>query len=287
MQQTITLDDGTSVQVADFEFGFTLDGKAELVEPDGDTGPLIIEGYASDFGLDRQDEAFEPNAFTDGLKAYLNNPVLLYHHKPDLALGKILDSRLDTKGLWVRAEVDRPEPGTQEMNYFNKIKSGVIRGFSVGGKFYRRMTAAGPRIFKCDLREISITPMPVNQRMLFAVAGKAFDNMDTTDTNHVITEPDQSQVDSLLASLDALDRTFDALEGKSSQHPDGPAIAALQYHLQHVHTLATDMKQDGQSDEAKSLGNHAAASIKKHLTELHHVAAKIGPLPTYYGGTHL
>lgn len=277
MQDTFTLNDGTTVQVADFEFGFTLDSKAVVTESE-DNGPLVIEGYASDFGLDRQDEAFEPGAFDAGLKAYMENPVLMYHHKMDTALGQVKEARLDQKGLWVRAEVDKPEPNTPVADYYRKIKNGTIKGFSVGGKFYRRMTAAGQRIFKCDLREISITPMPVNQRMLFAVAGKAFENMEPM----AIKAPDSPDLDALAARLDKIGEAFDTFEGKASGHPDGPKIAALQYHLQHIHTLATDMKQDAQSDEAKSLANDVAKHVKSHLTKLHETAKKIGPLPNTY-----
>lgn len=285
MQDTITLADGTIVQVADFEFGFTLNSKAIVTSNEDADGPLTIEGYASDFGLDRQEEAFEPGAFDAGLKAYIEqNPVLLYHHKMDTALGTVKEARLDAKGLWVRAEVDTPEPNTAVADYYRKIKNGVIKGFSVGGKFYRRMTAAGPRIFKCDLREISVTPMPVNQRMLFAVAGKAFETMDTATT------PDLSQFEDALTRID---EAFARLEGKASQHPDGPKVAALQYHLQRIHTLATDIKQDQATENGtKNIAEGVANDVAKHLKKVHSHATKIGPLPnhgvdSYYGSSNL
>lgn len=279
--ETITLKDGTRVDVADFEFGFTLDRKADVSETD-DT--IIIEGYASDFEVDRQDEAFEPGAFQKALDDYMQNPVLLYHHKKDTALGAINEARLDKKGLWVRAQVPKPDEGTTLSNYYNQIKAGVLRGFSVGGRFMRRMTPDGPKIFKADLREISVTPLPVNPRTLFAVAGKAFVDDEPTETQ----DPD---LKGLVEKLDAIDAMFtsaeEALEGKASQHPDGPKIAALQYHLQNIHTLATDMKQDSESDEVKSLANDVAQTAKKHLQKVHRVAAKHGPLPNLYGSTVL
>lgn len=286
-QETITLQDGTLVQVADFELGFTFDSKAvQVVDSDG---PLIIEGYASDFDFDREDEAFEPGAFQKALKDYMQNPVMLYHHKYDTALGKFTDLRLDQKGLWVRGEVDQPEPGTQSADYYRKIKSGVIRGLSVGGKFYRRMTDAGMRIFKCDLREISVTPMPVNPRTIFAVAGKAFENMEDIKAVNApaTTEVPQELLDRLLAAETSIDASLAAMEGKSSQHPDGPKVAALLYHLQQIHTLATDTKQDAQSDNVKSASNDLAKHVEQHTKKFHQLASKIGPLPSNYGGTYL
>lgn len=291
MQETITLQDGTVVQVADFEFGFTFDKKA--LSTDEEDGTLTIEGYASDFDFDRQDEAFESGAFNKSLDEYMRtNPVLLYHHKYDTSLGTVKEAKIDGQGLWVKAIVDKPEPNTPVADYYRKIKSGVIRGFSVGGKFYRRMTDAGMRIFKCDLREISVTPMPVNPRTIFAVAGKAFEGM---EDNKTITE-DNTDIKALVERLDGIAATFDRLEanktvkdleGKSSQHPDGPSVAALQYHLQAIHTLATNMKQDAQSENTKSLADDVAKHAKMHLTKLHDVAKKVGPLPNSYGGTVL
>lgn len=285
MQDTFTLNDGTVVQAADFEFGFALEGKAVTED---ENGSLVIEGYASDFDFDRQDEAFETGAFNSALDAYMtNNPVLLYHHRYDTALGQVKEVRLDQKGMWVKAEVDAPEPNTPVADYYRKIKNGTIRGFSVGGKFYRRMTDAGSRIFKCDLREISVTPMPVNQRTLFAVAGKAFENMSEIGTDTEEVKTDDAELEAMMARLDTLAASFEQLEGKASEHPDGYKIAALLMHAQHVHTLATDTKQDAQSDDVKSAASDMADDIKKHVSKLHHLAAKHGPLPNVYGGTIL
>lgn len=277
-QETITLQDGTAVQVADFELGFTLDSKA-ITEDDG---TLVIEGYASTFDVDRQDEAFEPGAFEKSLNDYLGtNPVILYHHRYDTAMGRVTDAKLDGKGLWVRGEVPKPPENSPVAGYYQQVKDKVLRGFSVGGKFYRRMTSNGPRIFKCDMREISITPMPVNAGGLFSLAGKAFDNMESMDSP---VEVDTTEIEARLAKLD---ETFLQLEGKASQHPDGPKIAALLYHLQAVHTLATDTKQDAQSDDVKGAANDLAKHIENHTKKFHQLAAKHGPLPNSYGSTYL
>lgn len=188
------------VQVAEFSFDVVLDGaKAQVSETED--GDLIIEGYAADYDTDRDEELFEPGAFQEGLKAYLDsNPVLLYHHKKGLALGQVIQARLDQKGMWVKARVDKPEPGTLLADVYRKIKKGTMRGFSVGGKFYRKWSALGPtRIFKADVHEISVTPQPVNPRTLFAVGAKAFE--DDTDEFGEDTK-----------ALDGLERTWDKLE---------------------------------------------------------------------------
>jgi HK97 family phage prohead protease len=159
------------IQTATFEFGI----KAVEVHED-DSGDLIIEGYASDFLTDRDAEAFEPGAFERGLKAYLDsNPILLYHHDPSKQLGVVEAAAVDGKGMPIRARIPKPPSGSWAEHVYGLVKRGMMRGFSVGGAFQRRLTPDGPRIFDVDLQEISVTPLPVNPRTLFNVAGKAFE----------------------------------------------------------------------------------------------------------------
>lgn len=179
---------------APFTFDFALDGKAVVEEVPEDSG-LRIEGYAAGFNTDRMDEAFLPGAFEKSLKTYMEtNPILCYHHHYDQALGVVEEAKLDGKGLFVKARLDAPEPGTPLADVYNKVKSGTIKGFSVGGIFKRKQTPRGPRIHTADIAEISVTPLPMEPGSLFALAGKAFG-----------TEPDLSQ------HIDALSALFDNL----------------------------------------------------------------------------
>lgn len=178
---------------APFDLGFVLDGKS-VVEKAAD-GKLRIEGYAATLGLDRKDEAFLPGVFEKGLDKYFkDNPVLLYHHHYDQALGTVEDVKLDGKGLFVKAALDPPAPGSWAEDVYNKVASGTIKGFSIGGIFKRKMTPQGPRVHHADFAEISVTPLPLEAGSLFALAGKAFG----TD-------------DELSAALDRLDGLFDTL----------------------------------------------------------------------------
>jgi HK97 family phage prohead protease len=155
---------------------FGLEGKSMT----SDSGALYVEGYAAGWGLDRGDEAFEPGAFESSLERYMQtNPVLCYHHKYDMALGVVEDAHVDARGLFIRARLDAPEPGTIFADIFRKVKSGTIKGFSVGGRFKRKMTPQGPRIHTAELVEISVTPLPMEPGSLFTVAGKALDTEST------------------------------------------------------------------------------------------------------------
>lgn len=175
-------------ETAPFQFDVMLDTKAVVSEEDGD---LLIEGYASDYREDRDGEAFEPGCFQKSLQKYLDtNPVLLYHHKTSQALGQVLSARLDPNGLWVKARIDKPAPGSWAQDVFQKVKRGTIRGFSVGGQFKRRFTEKGWKIHDADIVEISVTPTPVNPRTLHAVATKAFD--DNSDYDELVDKLDRT-----------------------------------------------------------------------------------------------
>lgn len=182
---------------ANFQADTALDIKS-ISEEDGD---LVIEGYASDFGMDRQGEAFEDGAFESATAEYMKrNPILLFHHQGDKALGKVMEWDNRPDGAFIKARVDKPSIGSWAEDVFNKIKSGTIKSFSVGGIFHRRRGADGkPRIHRADIAEVSVTPLPVNPRTQFglaAAAGKAFgDEPDLdaatkalTDLDNVFTE---------------------------------------------------------------------------------------------------
>lgn len=184
---------------APFTFDFSLDADAR-VELEGKA--LRIEGYAAGFDRDRENEAFERGVFDKGLEKYFKrNPVLCYHHHTDQALGVVEEAKLDGKGLFVKARLDDPEPGTPLADVWNKVKSGTIKGFSVGGIFQRRMTPAGPRIHTADVAEISVTPVPMEPGSLFALAGKAFGS--------------EENLDEAIAAVAALNAAVDAFEGKA------------------------------------------------------------------------
>jgi HK97 family phage prohead protease len=165
-------------QKAQFQYESVFDTKT-IVAEDGD---IIVAGYASDFDVDRDGEAFEPNAFNTGLLNYLaSNPILLYSHDPDKCLGAVEEAYIDEKGLFIKARVAKPAAGSWAEDVYNKIKRGFIRAFSVGGFFKRKDTDQGTRIFDVDLAEISCVPVPANPRTLFSVASKAFKNEEEVD----------------------------------------------------------------------------------------------------------
>jgi len=155
-----------------FNWEFALEGKAV----EGADGDLYIEGYASDFDIDRDGEYIVPGALQKALDSYMKNPVLCYHHNMSQAMGQVVEAHVDGKGLWIKARVDQPEPGTDAANRFRQVAKGTLRGFSIGGFFRKAVERGRTMINDIDLVEISLTPTPVNPRTLGTVVGKALDD---------------------------------------------------------------------------------------------------------------
>lgn len=242
-------------ETAPFNLDFALDSNA-VVELEGKS--LRIEGYAAGFDRDRENEAFERGVFDKGLEKYFQrNPVLCYHHHTDQALGVVEEAKLDGKGLFVKARLDDPEPGTPLADVYNKVKSGTIKGFSVGGLFKRRMTPHGPRIHEADVAEISVTPVPMEPGSLFALAGKAFG-----------TEPD---LEAALSTLTGIVDTMEALTGKA-------VSAEKRKNAKYTFPGTDKYPIDNQSDLEKAikLAGNSSEDKDKVIAYLKRVATALG-----------
>jgi len=253
---------------APYQLDFVLERKAETGETDD--GSVWIQGYASDFGLDRQDEAFEPDAFKKGMSEFMKNPVVLYHHKMDQALGQVTEFDHRPEGLWIKARLDQAEPGTPTADIIRKVQSGTIRGMSVGGRFHRRKGPDGkPRIYRAEIAELSLTPMPVNPRTLLAVAGKAFedDRLESDDPNAV----DLKGLHERLSRLsEAFDRVGAKLEGKADlsaagrkkSAKSGHAMPDGSYPIEDVEDLRKAIKAYGRAKNTSAVKAHIIRRAK-------------------------
>jgi HK97 family phage prohead protease len=146
-------------------------------------GGQVIEGQAGGVDIDRSLEAFEPGVLAKSAAKFMRtNPVLCYHHHVDEALGVVEQMGVNSNGkLYARARLDEPEPHTKLADVFRKVKSGTIKGLSVGGIFRRKMTPQGMRIHDFDMYELSVTPVPMEPGSLFTLAGKALSNESGAD----------------------------------------------------------------------------------------------------------
>jgi phage head maturation protease len=147
--------------------------EAKSLDVEGD-GTLILCGLAAGFNTDRMGEQFDPTTFRAAFDRYMaTNPLVTLNHSLSKVLGKLTAHRFTPHGVEVEAEIPRPDPGMPElMNAYRLVKSGVLKAFSVGGRWKRRPGASGvEKVFPIEVVECAIAGVPVNPATLFEVVG--------------------------------------------------------------------------------------------------------------------
>ncbi len=133
----------------------------------------LIEGYFSTKDLDRDDDIVEPEAFKKSLKSFISkNGVVLYNHRRDTPIGKVIEGNIDDKGAFVVVEIAKNVPDAD--NVWELIKQGVLKTFSFGFVPLKVEWCEGNgkevRILKeVDLLEVSIVSVPANPNAVFTI----------------------------------------------------------------------------------------------------------------------
>jgi HK97 family phage prohead protease len=129
-----------------------------------------IKGYLSTFKnvteSDRQGDYVEPGAFTETLKRFKDNPVLLTDHRNSVQslAGGFVVMREDKSGLFFEALLSNA-PDVISTRF--KVAEGFLKTTSMGGIFHYKEDGRG--IFKVELWEGSLTPIPANPDARFNV----------------------------------------------------------------------------------------------------------------------
>lgn len=110
---------------ADFEFK----NLRSDIQENGDYG--VVEGYASVFGnVDSYGTVIAPGAFGKTLADGLSKVKVLWNHDWDNPIGKVLEAREDSNGLFVKCQFSLGVERAKEV--FTLIKDAVIDSFSIG-----------------------------------------------------------------------------------------------------------------------------------------------------------
>ena len=147
---------------------------ANTVGETKDTTSVFIEGYASTNDIDRAGDVVSASVWEGGMKNYLKNPIILANHDYDDPIGRMVDYKIDSKGLWVKARI------SAAAEIFNLVKDKVVTAFSIGFKIVDAEYNSAAEVFlikDIELIEISVVSVPCNQNTLFDLS-KAFNNAD-------------------------------------------------------------------------------------------------------------
>jgi HK97 family phage prohead protease len=129
-----------------------------------------IAGYLSTFKgtteSDRQGDYVDEGAFRETIPKFMLNPVLLSDHRNSVGnlAGNFTSLREDKKGLRVEAMLSN-SPDNIGVRF--KVAEGMLKTMSMGGVFHYKEDGRG--IFKVDLWEGSLVPIPANPDARFNV----------------------------------------------------------------------------------------------------------------------
>ena len=142
--------------------------KSDLPTKDMSIDSIMIEGYASTVDTDRQGDIVPATVWKNGMKNYLKNPVILAYHDHSEPVGRMVDHRVDSKGLWIKARISAAAG-----EVFNLIKDNVLTAFSIGFRIADAEYDAATELFvvkDLELHEISVVSVPANQNTLFSLS---------------------------------------------------------------------------------------------------------------------
>jgi HK97 family phage prohead protease/HK97 family phage major capsid protein len=138
-----------------------------------DDDSITIEGYASTNDRDRQGDVVPAGVWKSGIANYLLNPIILAYHNHTMPIGKMIDYKVDEKGLWIKAQIP-----SEVGDVYKLIKKGILSAFSIGFRVKDAEYKQDSETFMIkdlELHEISVVSVPANQNTLFSLA-KAFNS---------------------------------------------------------------------------------------------------------------
>lgn len=145
----------------------------------------MVWGYASTAAEDDQGETITRDALAEALAEYLKFANIREMHQMS-AVGIAEEAAVDDRGLYVAARIVDPRA-------WDKVRSGVYKGFSIGGRVRSRDPADRKTITALTLSEISLVDRPANPEAVFdcwkadgaeLMAGRPGDDQGTLDHVH-------------------------------------------------------------------------------------------------------
>lgn len=127
---------------------------------------FFVEGYVSTTDYDLQGHVVSAEAIRASKDDLLENSTVLFNHDPNHPIGKVVNTKFNSKGLWVRIEISASEIEIRE-----KIKEGVLNKFSIRGRVLEAHDDIDPEsrtqvkiIDQMYLTECSLVSVPANTK---------------------------------------------------------------------------------------------------------------------------
>lgn len=144
----------------------------ELPKAEETDESIFISGYASVNTPDRVGDVVPSSVWEKGMENYKKNSIILFQHDHDDPIGRMVEHKVDTKGLWIKARI------SAAAEVYALIKDEVLTAFSVSFRVLDAEYNAVTELFvikELELIEISVVSVPCNQDTLFSLS-KSFSN---------------------------------------------------------------------------------------------------------------
>ena len=130
-------------------------------------GTLLVEGIATDSGIDRDQQICDPGWLAKAMPAWFQSGGnIREQHDPKRAAGVAIQYTPKAEGHHIRARIVDPISVA-------KVESKVLKGFSFGargGRVVVDKAAKGGRIVDGDIYEVSLVDRPANPRCTLTIA---------------------------------------------------------------------------------------------------------------------
>ena len=211
-----------------------------------DSGQRLVYGYASTEARDSQGEIVTRAAIEAALPAYMEFANIREMHQLS-AVGIVKSADLDDKGLRLEAKV-------VDDAAWEKVKEGVYKGLSIGGRVTKRDALNKSIITGVELNEISLVDRPANPEALIA-AYKAAGAEDVADRIAKAASVAKAGARNSKADLARIQAMHDTSVELGAQ-------------CQGQGAMAGDPDQDGDDDSAgagdSDGGDDALAAVSRH-----------------------
>lgn len=250
-------------------------------------GSLMVSGIVSTEDIDNAGEIVTADAMRKALGAYLNSGIVREMHQP-IASGRTVSAYVDDDGR-THATVHVVDEGS-----IAKIKAGVLKGFSIGGKSLKKV---GNKIMELLLGELSLVDAPCNPKCLFTVI--KFDKPEDTcndDRCKTHKEPmkkckhceepmekcggdcegakgekvSMKKMDDLTAAVESLTKGMAAITAQAASQPKikfGEEEVTFDVALTKALTTISDLQKRATETQSQVTANERAAIIRKMDTE--------------------
>jgi hypothetical protein len=225
---------------------------------DNDDGTITVTGIASTGNPDNEGETVTPQAMQDALPDYMMFGAIREMHQANVAAGTALSAKVDDDGVTHLSALIVDEDAIK------KVKTGVYKGFSVGGKVLERDPLDKTVITGIKLTEVSLVDRPCNPEAVInmwkvdmsdktaAGATPANQAEGAVDALAELINKGDVSVERLLELAKADKEKADPVDPKKAKKADGSA----------AETDGDSADKDNQAEKAEGAGKESTAAVE-------------------------